>query len=229
MNKHIETNKMAFFRPSYQLLGVPRKQGESEQRPQYLGDLNHPDNTSQWVPAHRNTNVWVRGFSSSVPCRDFLNALQNIGKVRALVVHPADKEHESAAASISFFRRDAAVLLINLINTGIITVHGNTLSAIWNRNRVAETDEGWNSRVLLIAGNVEVVNPTYLERFFRSKFVYDIDRVIDHGVVPGPGGPIARLEYRFACWRGQAVLAKIALQREHGGQLLVDYGMDPCA
>ncbi|KAI3323407.1 hypothetical protein HD806DRAFT_522588 [Xylariaceae sp. AK1471] len=110
------------------------------------------------------------------------------------------------------------------------------LRARWNRVRVAEPQlrrenvrlhQGHlqlPSRVIHVCGPPAVVNPGSLEVFFSSKFRYDLDRTIYHGV--RDDGSV-EYEYRFACWKNQAEFADMALRREMP-RLRYWYGIDPC-
>lgn len=145
------------------------------------------------------------------------------------MIVPADEHHRTAAAAIGFFRRQAAELFLDKCDGGLIKVEGVTVNALWNRNKIADSDTDYRSRVLLIAGDPKIVNKEYIDVFLSSKIVYGLDMVIDHGVVSGFEGTISRLEYRFASWYGQSNLAHKALMAEHDkDSLLVQYGEDPC-
>ncbi|KAI1403465.1 hypothetical protein F4819DRAFT_506127 [Hypoxylon fuscum] len=220
---------LQFFAPSEQLTGgayVNRKGNGN-----YRGDINLPVNRGTHVPEQANTSLWITGLPGSTTISDLLGSITNVGRVRSVVVNPPNETTSSAAATISFFHRHDAETLHRIIQQGRIMVGGRFPKSQWNRNRVGgeEDSSGQASRVVLIAGEPDVVNEQFLNYYFSKKFVYDIDTVIDHGTVSAFGGPISRLEYRFGSWRGQAIFAKMALTKELPGFTLAEYGEDPCA
>jgi hypothetical protein len=87
------------------------------------------------------------------------------------------------------------------------------LHACWNRVRVAEPQlrhqnmrcSGGRlqmpSRVIHVSGPAAEVNDVALERFFSSKFRYNLDRIVSHGMDLNDG--FAEYEFRFACWKNQ--------------------------
>jgi len=91
------------------------------------------------------------------------------------------------------------------------------LRACWNRVRVAEPrlrhqnmrrSRGrlqMPSRVIHVSGPAADVNDVALERFFSSKFRYNLDCVVFHGIDSDDG--FAEYEFRFACWKNQVRLS----------------------
>ncbi|KAI0010063.1 hypothetical protein F4779DRAFT_627395 [Xylariaceae sp. FL0662B] len=217
------------FTPSEQLLGkhqTPRQPGRSN----YQGDQTLPVNQGTHVPDELNTNLWITGLPGWVTIPILLAHITNTGRVRSTVVNPPTDDHPTASASVSFFRREDAEVLYHAGQQRGFIIGGRVARISWNRNKVAESDSSRNlSRVLLVAGDPEIVNRQALERYFSNHFVYDLDQVIDHGIVSTESGSIARLEYRFGSWRSQASFANQALTREFSDVLMVAYGDDPCA
>ncbi|KAI8960657.1 hypothetical protein F5Y11DRAFT_329076 [Daldinia sp. FL1419] len=219
-----------YFQPSEQLTGVANNLRKTDRlNGNYRGDRNLSVNRGTGVPEERNTCLWITGLPESITIPRLLAAITRTGRVRSTVINGPNETSNTAAASISFFRREDAEILYNAIQKGSIIISGMLPRVQWNRNKVGEDTPSYASRVLLIAGDPQVVNRDYLDGFFSSKFVYDVDDIIDHGTVPGFEGPIGRLEYRFGSWRSQASFARLALNLELRGFLLVEYGEDPCA
>jgi hypothetical protein len=111
----------------------------------------------------------------------------------------------------------------------------------WNRVRSAEVDRGGRrSRVLLISGPADVVDPRRLCAYLDTKMVYQLDEVLQHHrhhhhQGHGHGGyPTDEresdegrvlLEFRFGSFRCQAEAARMALMREFREMGVVcDYG-----
>ncbi|KAI1802616.1 hypothetical protein F4811DRAFT_563142 [Daldinia bambusicola] len=226
----IPTMDHRFFKPSEQLTGADNSRKTDRFNGNYRGDRNLSINRGTDVAEEKNTSLWITGLPGSTTVSKLLARIRKTGRVRSVVVNGPNETSSTAAASISFFRREDAEVLYNEIRQGRIIIEGMFPRVQWNRNRVGEEEiPGHASRVLLIAGDPLVVNQEYLDGFFKRKFVYDIDEIIDHGTVPGVGGPISRLEYRFGSWRSQASFARLALSLELRGFLLAEYGEDPCA
>ncbi|KAI2606120.1 uncharacterized protein GGS25DRAFT_523786 [Hypoxylon fragiforme] len=200
-----------------------------QQHSNYRGDLNLRANSGDDVPESENTNLWITNLPNSITHRRFLSAIHNVGRVRSLVIHNSGSRRGTAAAALSFFRRPASELFKSQCDRRLIQFDGRVPRVVWNRHKVEQTNEGVLSRVLLIAGDPEIVNRRCLDEFFATRFTYDIDRIIPHGTVETETGPVARFEYRFGSWRGQAVLGFYAIQNELYGRVLTEYGMDPCS
>lgn len=226
--------------PSEQLKGGSYcARGVSLVNNNYRGDPSLPSNKGNSVPEEKNTNLWITGLPGGITHHELLAGITKTGRVRSTVINAADAGHATAAASISFFRRAHAEALHRAAARGEFVVAGRFPRVTWNRNRVAEAEAAaehshhphhhHHSRVVLVAGDPEVVNTAYLDDFFSRKFVYELDCVVDHGTVAGVGGPVARLEYRFGSFRSQAEFARMALSMELRGFLLAEYGEDPCA
>ncbi|KAI0872080.1 hypothetical protein GGS24DRAFT_503117 [Hypoxylon argillaceum] len=104
--------------------------------------------------------------------------------------------------------------------------------AQWNRVRVAEWkfprahQAGFQppSRVIRVRGLAEHVRPGSLELYFKTRFCYNLDRIIFRGSYEYG---VEEYEYRFASWKNQAEFAVMALTRERPA-IKVWYGTDPC-
>ncbi|KAI0885011.1 uncharacterized protein GGS22DRAFT_200103 [Annulohypoxylon maeteangense] len=231
MSSTIPTMDLRVFVPSEQLTGNSSAERQiSRHNGNYRGDCSLSINTGANVQEQNNTNLWITGLPGTITIQELLAAITRTGRVRSTVVNAPTGTIMTAAASISFFNRKDAENLYRKIENGRILYRGTFPSIQWNRNKVGEGDaHPLASRVLLIAGDPEIVNEKYLNEFFSKKFVYEIDCIINHGTVDGFNGPISRLEYRFGSWRSQASSARLALTLELKGFLLVEYGPDPCA
>ncbi|KAI1372300.1 hypothetical protein F4677DRAFT_449618 [Hypoxylon crocopeplum] len=220
-----------FFVPSEQLTGSTHTtRGDNQLNRNYRGDPSLPANRGSAVPEEKNTSLWITGLPGSTSYQILLTAIRKTGRVRSTVINGPDESHATAAASVSFFRRKDAEALYNAAEQCQFMVNDSFPKVQWNRNRVEEdTEYTYQSRVILIAGDPEIVKPGYLNWFFSTKFIFNLDCVINHGTIEGFGGPIARLEYRFGSFRSQAEFARMALSMELRGFLLAEYGEDPCA
>ncbi|KAI0830452.1 hypothetical protein F5Y06DRAFT_290671 [Hypoxylon sp. FL0890] len=219
-----------YFQPSEQLLGTSRvRRGTGGLNRNYRGDTSLPSNTGAGVPENKNTCLWITGLPASITVTELLAAITKTGRVRSTVINAPTGAIRTAAASISFFKRSDAEVLYRNLQQGRIILGGRFPRVQWNRNKVGEgQDPSDASRVLYIAGDPQVVNQVFLDRFFSKKFVYEIDKIIDYGTVQVDGETISRLEYRFGSWRCQASSARQALMCELKGFVWTAYGEDPC-
>ncbi|KAI1442143.1 hypothetical protein F5Y02DRAFT_421259 [Annulohypoxylon stygium] len=227
----VSTMDLRYFVPSEQLAGHSNASSQANRgNGNYRGDVTLSINTGAHVLDHQNTNLWITGLPATIDTRELLGAIKGVGKIRSTVINSPTGDIVTAAASISFFSRQDAAKLYHKIEHGMIRYRGITPNVQWNRNRVGASEvPAYASRVLMIAGDPAIVNEEFLSDFFARKFVYELDQVIDHGVVDGFGGPIGRVEFRFGSWRSQASSARLALMLELKGFLIVHYGPDPCA
>ncbi|KAI1087630.1 hypothetical protein F5B19DRAFT_497208 [Rostrohypoxylon terebratum] len=227
----VPTLDLRVFTPSEQLMGHSNGSLQASRgNGNYRGDCNLSVNTGVNVSEHKNTNLWVTGLPAGITVNELLGAITDTGRIRSTVINQPTQSIATAAASISFFHRRDAVKLYRKIEQGHICLRGRFPLVQWNRNKVGESAvPPYTTRVLLIAGDPQIVNEEFLTSFFSKKFVYDIDCIVDHGIVDGFEGPIGRIEYRFGSWRSQASSARLALLLELKGFLLVKYGPDPCA
>ncbi|KAI6092160.1 hypothetical protein F4821DRAFT_158509 [Hypoxylon rubiginosum] len=229
-----ETNvKTRYFRPSIQLIEAKARESRGEPAPKgYRGNQSLPNNHGERVLHSENVNLWIRNVPKRITHHEFLGFIRNTGKVRSLVLYPPTDKHQNQAAALSFMRRDSAEKFKSDCKSGKIMMRGMMLNVKWNRNKAkgpewSESECDTVSRVLMIEGDVEVVNQEYLNAYFRGKLDYDIDEIIEHERKEGGDETRCTIEYRFACWRGQAKLARRALRNEHPS-LTVKYGKDPC-
>lgn len=91
---------------------------------------------------------------------------------------------------------------------------------------VAGYGEKWHSRILLVVGPEDQLSRQLLDAVLAENIVYDIDEVIDHGVVNG----LIRLEYRFGSYTCQAQFAMKAIRAHFDEeQVCAEFGhFDPC-
>ncbi|KAJ8130065.1 hypothetical protein O1611_g3564 [Lasiodiplodia mahajangana] len=113
---------------------------------------------------------------------------------------------------------------------------GIKLRACWNRVRVAEWKplyfnpmpqhlgfQQLPSRVIRVRGPANEVKPASLQVYFKSRFRYNLDRIVFRGTKYDR----EEYEYRFASWKNQAEFAVMSLRREKP-DIMVWYGADPC-
>ncbi|RYP55066.1 hypothetical protein DL768_000382 [Monosporascus sp. mg162] len=161
-------------------------------------------------------NPWVEGNrSADIPDE------QNVSLfVQNIPADPPADGHLTCCAKIALYTREAAEKLYSQISAGGIVIRGHRLRCRWNRVKVAPRGEQWNSRVLLIVGPESEITRQRLDECFANNFVYNMDEIVDHGVVDG----LARLEYRFASYLCQAQFAYQTIRSNFGKTTYVQYG-----
>ncbi|KAI1767056.1 hypothetical protein GGR53DRAFT_463799 [Hypoxylon sp. FL1150] len=227
MYQNVPTMALRPFVPSEQLTGRPN--GTREVSGNYKGDPTLAVNKGTHVADHENTSLWITGLPRKIEYPELLDhiAAFKVGRIRSTVINPPTEKSSSSAATISFFRRSDAERLYSIIEKGELMIRERIPRVIWNRNKVEEDKRGYVSRVLLIAGPA-FMTPTWLHTFFSSKFTWQEDTVINHGIKDTPTGPVSRVEWRFASYRSQAQSAYMALDREMKGFGCWEFGVDPC-
>ncbi|KAB5532567.1 hypothetical protein GE09DRAFT_1227751 [Coniochaeta sp. 2T2.1] len=198
--------------------------------PNYQGNIFVEANRSADIPEYQNCNLFITGLSPAVTVTTLLRAVRNIGRVYAVHINAPEpwRGHLTCAAKISFFDRGSAERFYHrFARSGLqLPDHpGFNATVVWNRVRTAAVPKpADHTRVLMIGGPPNIVNPVALYEFFTSKFVFDIDEVFDHGF----DGSWRLVEYRFGSYRCQAETGKMALERELWNQVTVRFGPDPC-
>ncbi|OIW28724.1 hypothetical protein CONLIGDRAFT_703825, partial [Coniochaeta ligniaria NRRL 30616] len=194
------------------------------------GNIFLDANRSADIPEDENCSLFITGLSSNANVHTLLEGVRDIGRVFAVHINTPDpwRGHLTCASKISFFDRPSAYRFFRRFSThGFpIPAHPGFLgTVVWNRVRTPTIDKpAFHTRVLLISGPTRIVNSVALDPFFRSKRVFEVDEVIDHG----SQGAWALVEFRFGSYRSQAEAAKMALERELPEQVRVELGRDPC-
>ncbi|KAM0325755.1 hypothetical protein ACHAQA_007055 [Verticillium albo-atrum] len=235
--------QLASFRPSNAIVGsitppqdpfevayIKARHGISAK---YRGDPRLPGNHSAKIPDAENCSFWIVNLPPDVTHRELLGCIRNTGRIHACVINPPDprNNHFTAAAKVVFFDLPAAERFLRSAYQGLIV---GKYRARVNRNRIksaAQPHATDQTRVLIIQGRPDFVNPQVLTRYFDSKFQYQIDHIIDAFRSP----EVAIVEYRFGSYRCQAQTARMAIETEHmrgvgGSGYVYDmwYGRDPC-
>ncbi|OIW31825.1 hypothetical protein CONLIGDRAFT_698119 [Coniochaeta ligniaria NRRL 30616] len=258
-NKVNDDHQQHVFRPVHtkprlqqpDILGMPHRTGQGSaatllppamqqlQRihagfsPNYLGNIYLERNRSANIPANENCSLFLTGLSPAVTVSRLLATIRHIGRIYAVHINAPQPErgHDTCAAKISFFDRQAADLFYHHHAAPGIRIPGYpsfVARVVWNRVRTAAVNlPPYHTRVLMISGPSHFVNPPSLLAYFQSKLDFDVDEILEHG--SGNRGK-SLIEFRFGSYRCQAESAKMALTREmsqHGVE--VWFAPDPCA
>ncbi|KAB5523888.1 hypothetical protein GE09DRAFT_1065337 [Coniochaeta sp. 2T2.1] len=199
--------------------------------PNYLGNIFLDRNRSADIPNSENCSLFITRLPAWITHHLLLRAVRNTGRVYALHLNPPDSwnGHPTCAAKINFFTRLAAERFAHRSRGGLhIPGYVGRARVVWNRVRMAAVDKPEDhTRVLMITGPPAVVNEALLRAYFGTKFHYDVDEVIDHGLLAD--GQRALVEFRFGSYRCQSESGWLAIRREFSADdVQVAFGRDPC-
>ncbi|ROW04575.1 hypothetical protein VMCG_04967 [Cytospora schulzeri] len=199
--------------------------------PAYNGDPRLERNRSADVPNELNCSLFLVNLPPDLTTHRLITAIHAMGPTgRIYATHingpEPDRQHPGCAAKVIFFERKAAHGFFALCEDRGFVVDGFSARVMWNRIKTAQQAHSrTTTRVLLIGGDRQFVNPNALTEYFRTKLQFQIDCIIPHG--DGLDGRNAVVEYRFGSFRCQAEAAKMALVREHQ-DVKCFFHPDPC-
>lgn len=199
--------------------------------PAYNGDPRLERNRSADVPNELNCSLFMVNLPPNLTTHRLITAVHAMGPTgRIYATHinapEPDRQHFGCAAKVIFFERKAAHEFFALCEEHGLVIDGYSARVMWNRIKTAQQAHSRKTtRVLLIGGNRQFVNPSALTEYFRTKLQFQIDCIIPH--TDGMDGKNAVVEYRFGSFRCQAEAAKMALVREHQ-DVKCFFHPDPC-
>ncbi|KAK7748650.1 hypothetical protein SLS53_000671 [Cytospora paraplurivora] len=199
--------------------------------PAYNGDPHLERNRSANVSNDLNCSLFLVNLPPDLTTTRLIAAVHAMGPTgRIYATHinapEPDRQHYGCAAKVIFFERQAAQTFFSLCEQYGFVVDGCTARVMWNRIKTAEQAHSRvTTRVLLIGGHRDFINPEALTAYFRTKLQFQVDRIIPH--TDGMDGENAVIEYRFGSFRCQAEAAKMALMREHQ-DVRCFFHPDPC-
>ncbi|KAI1139207.1 hypothetical protein F5Y05DRAFT_403778 [Hypoxylon sp. FL0543] len=212
----------------------------------YGGNIFLEANQSANVPFEQSTSLWLTNLPPDCTHRQLLGAIRGCGKIFAAVINPPVKavggynrgaHHMTSASKLVFFDRTGLDRLVAKSQAGEFSVGGFVPRIRLNRIKSAPRAPGRQSRVLHIWGPSSIVNETYLNNFFQTKFTYELDRI----TTIATADDWTLQEWRFGSFRCQAEAAHQSISREKRRQnmsdmerllwsnVMVEYGVDPCA
>lgn len=200
--------------------------------PDYHGDPYLLRNQSANIPDHLNCSLFLVNLPPNLTTHRLIAAIHAMGPTgRIYATHinapEPDRKHYGCAAKVIFFELAAAKAFYKACEERGFNVDGLAVRVMWNRIKTAQQDHAKSTtRVLLIGGKPDFVNPVTLTEYFCTKLQFQIDSIITHsdGL---KGDRDAVVEYRFGSFRCQAEAAKMALVREHP-EVRCFFHCDPC-
>ncbi|EEU36478.1 uncharacterized protein NECHADRAFT_81265 [Fusarium vanettenii 77-13-4] len=198
----------------------------------YRGEHSVRNASVDDLPFEQNCALWLTNLPPDVTYQQLLAQIRNVGRIWCTVINAPDYErHNTAAAKVVFFTPSPAQRLLQKSLTQGLEVNGYAVKVTHNRVKYgAQTLTGNASRVLIVTGKTTFVNPESLTEFFKARFVFEVDEIIElinQGNRHKGGRSV--VEYKFGSFRCQAQMGKMALEKDRPeGFEKVDFGPDPC-
>lgn len=158
---------------------------------------------------------------------ELLGSIRNVGRIWCSYINSPDLiRHHTAAAKVVFFTPEAAQKLLSESWTKTMVIRSHRVKVSHNHIKYSENAvPGKTSRVLIITGRADFVNGDNLRAWFKERFVFQKDRVIE--LIKAAGRAV--VEFRFSSYRCQAQMGKMALEKDRpAGLEKVEFGDDPC-
>lgn len=179
------------------------------------------------LPNELNCALWLTNLPADIDYPELLRAIRNIGRVYCTFInYPDNVRHHTAAAKVVFFTPAAAQKLLAESWTKTLVIREHRVRASHNRIRTQETCiSGNKSRVLIITGSADFVNPATLRVWFGKRFQFHEDQFFE---LIKAGGRVV-WEFRFGSYRCQSQMGKMSLEKDRPvGFEKVEFGDDPC-
>ena len=152
--------------------------------PNYRGNPALDRNRSASIVADKNCSLFITGLAPDLTTADLLGAIRDVGRVYATHINGPEirRGHKTCAAKVVFFERKAAERFYDRYKETGFAVPGSRPEhcgrVVWNRIRSDEVDVGGRkSRVLLISGPPELVNPDSLRNYLAGKIQFQVESV----------------------------------------------------
>ncbi|KND89501.1 hypothetical protein TOPH_05788 [Tolypocladium ophioglossoides CBS 100239] len=179
------------------------------------------------LPNELNCALWLTNLPADIDYPELLRSVRYIGRVYCTFINYPDKiRHHTAAAKIVFFTPAAAQKLLAETWTKTLVIREHRVRASHNRIKTQETcTSGNKSRVLIITGSADFVNPANLRVWFGKRFQFHEDQFLE--LIKA--GERVVWEFRFGSYRCQSQMGKISLEKDRPvGFEKVEFGDDPC-
>ncbi|POR33669.1 Uncharacterized protein TPAR_06127 [Tolypocladium paradoxum] len=179
------------------------------------------------LPNELNCALWLTNLPADIDYPELLRSIRYIGRVYCTFInYPDNVRHHTAAAKVVFFTPAAAQKLLAETWTKTLVIREHRVRASHNRIRTQETcTSGNKSRVLIITGSADFVNPVNLRIWFGKRFQFHEDQFFE--LIKA--GRRVVWEFRFGSYRCQSQMGKMSLEKDRPvGFEKVEFGDDPC-
>ncbi|CAJ0550320.1 Ff.00g102500.m01.CDS01 [Fusarium sp. VM40] len=197
----------------------------------YKGEHTIRNASAMNLSPEENCALWLTNLPPDVTHRQLLSQIRNVGRIWCTVINEPDYErHDTAAAKVVFFTPGPAQILLSKSLTQGLQVGSHAVRVTHNRVKYGEQPVvGAASRVLIITGKSSFVNAESLTKFFKERFVFEIDEITTLIIRGEAKSGRSVIEYRFGSFRCQAQMGKMALEKDRpDGFEKVEFGEDPC-
>lgn len=201
--------------------------------PKYKGNPSLARNRCADIPDRLNCRLWITGLPPNCTVTELLGAIRGVGAIDGTHINPPKKATEpgetdipTSAASLTFFSASSANQFLLWHSRNPFTVDGYTTSVVRHRVKTQSFPAGNQTRVLVIKGHPEVVNPEYLEYLFSRRWTI---RYTTEFVEYRPGEETSEVVWAFGSFRAQAHEAYNGLNNHFADKVTVSYAPDPCA
>ncbi|KAL7912516.1 hypothetical protein GGI35DRAFT_254180 [Trichoderma velutinum] len=201
--------------------------GSSKFSTRYHGMHTDTNASAEHLAPEQNCALWLTNLPPGVSTHELLTAIRNVGRVWCSYVnYPDYVSHQTAAAKVVFFTPEAAQSLLSVSWTRGLYIQGYRVKVSHNRIKYgSHAITGKMSRCLIITGHADFVNEASLSKFFKDRFIFQVDEVVE--LIKAGGRAV--VEFKFGSYRCQSQMGKMSLEKDRpAGFEKVEFGDDPC-
>ncbi|KAL6910109.1 hypothetical protein GGI43DRAFT_1450 [Trichoderma evansii] len=193
----------------------------------YHGMHTETNASAEHLAPEENCALWLTNLPPGVTIHQLLKGIRNVGRVWCSYInYPDYVSHQTAAAKVVFFTPEASQQLLSVSWTRGLFVQGYRVKVSHNRIKYgSHAIAGKMSRVLIITGHADFVNEATLTKFFKDRFIFQLDEVTE--LIKAGGRAV--MEFKFGSYRCQSQMGKMSLEKDRPiGLEKVEFGDDPC-
>lgn len=193
----------------------------------YHGMHTETNASAEHLAPDENCALWLTNLPSGTSIQQLLKSIRNVGRIWCTYInYPDFNAHDTAAAKVVFFTPEAAQQLLSISWTRGLYIENQRVRVSHNRIKYgSHAVAGRMSRVLIITGLAEFVNEASLLKFFKDRFIFQLDEVTQ--LITAGGRAV--IEFKFGSYRCQSQMGKMSLEKDRPyGLKKVEFGDDPC-
>ncbi|KAM0512331.1 hypothetical protein ACHAPE_009027 [Trichoderma viride] len=193
----------------------------------YHGMHTETNASADHLAPDENCALWLTNLPEKTSINQLLTSIRNVGRIWCTYInYPDFNAHTTAAAKVVFFTPEAAQQLLSISWTRGLFVENHRVRVSHNRIKYgSHAVAGRTSRVLIITGLAEFVNEASLTKFFKDRFIFQLDEVTQ--LIRAGGRAV--MEFKFGSYRCQSQMGKMSLEKDRPyGLKKVEFGDDPC-
>lgn len=193
----------------------------------YHGMHTETNASADHLAPEENCALWLTNLPEKTSINQLLTSIRNVGRIWCTYInYPDFNAHTTAAAKVVFFTPEAAQQLLSISWTRGLFVENHRVRVSHNRIKYgSHAVAGRISRVLIITGLAEFVNEASLTKFFKDRFIFQLDEVTQ--LIRAGGRAV--MEFKFGSYRCQSQMGKMSLEKDRPyGLKKVEFGDDPC-